>query len=508
VAATSSGVAAVKAAQRAVVRAQGRLDSAISAQDTAVTQLQQSCAASPDAKPITSSATPDGNDTISGSAGSQAVVVTLLTSGGSTVGSQRVDAEGTYSFSGLTAGDTYTVEITRAAAIDSTTCESAVGTVSDRQATLDDRQSDLDSAVTQLTQAVSQLSSGPTSSPTSQPSGSPSSQPSGSPTNEPSESPTSLPSASPSGQPSGQPSGSSTAQPSSYPSSAQSSGAPTAAPSSGSASSSGAQTSPSTGTTVTAAQIAADAKSVDSARADVTVARHDVDFATLTSPIAGKVAAVDLAAGGTVSSSSTSQTISVLGPGSMSVDLTIGLDDIDLVKVGQRAEVSVDGRDTPVAAHVTYVGSLNTSSSTGSSSTYSVTVRLDHQNASLLDGMGASVAIDVGRVRDAVTVPLSALHTTGTTTTVDVWDGGSVTSARVVLGVEGADRAAVTSGLRTGQKVVLANLDEAVPSSDDDTTGGGLSGLTGGGLSRGLSGGGFSGGGLTGGGPPGGSSGG
>jgi len=87
-------------------------------------------------------------------------------------------------------------------------------------------------------------------------------------------------------------------------------------------------------------------------------------------------------------------------------------------------------------------------------------------------------------------VPLSAVHSTGRLVTVTVYANGTPTLTRVTLGVVGADRAQVTSGLKLGQQVVLADLNEAVPSSSTTLTrrGTGLGGLTGGGAFGGVGG--------------------
>ncbi len=224
-----------------------------------------------------------------------------------------------------------------------------------------------------------------------------------------------------------------------------------------------------------------------------------MSLATLSSPISGTVASVGISAGSSVSASSGSDTIVVTADRALSMSVDISLADIDLIKVGETASVTVDGRSTPLAAKVSTIGVSNTSSSSGSSSEYAVTLVLDRRYATLYDGMGASAAIDVGAAKDAISVPVSAVTTSGTVTTVDVVSGGKATTTRVTLGVEGRSVVQVTSGLEVGQEVALADLDEPLPSSDSTTgsTRGGLSGggVTGGGFSGGAPGGGFAGGG-------------
>jgi multidrug efflux pump subunit AcrA (membrane-fusion protein) len=245
---------------------------------------------------------------------------------------------------------------------------------------------------------------------------------------------------------------------------------------------------------------------VDAANAEVTVADQALSSASLIAPIAGTVASVDLAAGQSVAAGSSSATITILGPGQHSVSTTIGIADVDLVKKGTTATVTVDGVSKTLPGTVTYIGTLNTSGTSGSTTTYPVTVLLDPTSTVLFDGAGASVALHVGAVTQALTVPTSAIRHTGQLTTVSVDNGGKITTTQVRVGVEGTDRTQIVSGLRAGQRVVLATVSAPVPTGSTQTgrfgarTGLG-GGLTGGGLTGGgLTGGGLTGGGLTGGG--------
>jgi multidrug efflux pump subunit AcrA (membrane-fusion protein) len=243
--------------------------------------------------------------------------------------------------------------------------------------------------------------------------------------------------------------------------------------------------------TVTAERIAADTQAVDAAKAQLTVARHDVGYATLISPIAGTVGSISLRAGQSVGRSSSTATIVVVGSGALTTEVDIPLAQIDLVRSGQTVQVTVDGRSQPLAGKVTYVGTTNASSSTGSAASYPVTVTLNAVDSTLFDGMGASVAIDVGTARQVLTVPLSAVHTAGSLHTVQRYADGKATLQRVALGVQGGQRVQVTSGLSLGDRVVLADIGAAVPSSTNGQRGG-FGGLSGGGFGGG-SGGGFGG---------------
>jgi RND family efflux transporter MFP subunit len=251
---------------------------------------------------------------------------------------------------------------------------------------------------------------------------------------------------------------------------------------SGSGSVSGGKTS----TPATAEQIVADQASLAAAQANLAVAQQNVGLATLTSPIAGTVAAVGVSAGSSVTAQSTSQVISVIGGDGWVVDTAVTATAIGPLKVGQSATVNVSGVSGALTGKVTAIGFLNTATDSSTPS-YDVTLALSGSGAGLLNGASARLTVNVDKASDVLTVPSSAVHLgTGNTYSVDVLSDGKQSARQVKVGAIGADRTEVTSGLSAGDRVILADLSSTV-SSDSTQTGtgsGGLSGLTGGGSQR------------------------
>jgi multidrug efflux pump subunit AcrA (membrane-fusion protein) len=211
---------------------------------------------------------------------------------------------------------------------------------------------------------------------------------------------------------------------------------------------------------VSAAQLAADQAAIDAARAKLTAARQDRAAATLRSPVSGKIAEVGLTAG----SSAGSNSIMIIGTGVQRVETTVPLVHIDDVKVGQPVSVAADGMKTPLHGTVESIGML--SSTSGSVTTFPVTVELDHAERRLYDGTGADVVITTGRASNVVVVPNSAIRSIGTAIhTVTVMDKGATKLVPVTLGVVGTDDSEVRSGLHAGDRVVVADLSEQLPSS-------------------------------------------
>lgn len=254
------------------------------------------------------------------------------------------------------------------------------------------------------------------------------------------------------------------------------------------------------GSTITADQLVADEANVAAALADVNVANETLAQATIVSPITGTIADVNLSAGTQVSADSSTANVVIVGRGGYEVTTTITVADRPKVSVGDAATVTPDGSSAKLAGKVVSIGVATTSSNSstgGSSSTtsYPVSIGFTSEPAGLRNGASSAVTIVVAHTDSALTVPTSAVTTIGTGFhTVTVLADGKTSTVSIQIGTVGADRTAVTSGLRAGQAVILADFGQAIPSSNTTTRfGGGLGG-------GGFGGGGFGGGGTGGGG--------
>ena len=241
-----------------------------------------------------------------------------------------------------------------------------------------------------------------------------------------------------------------------------------------------------TANTDTAQQIDADQAAIDAAQATLVEAQQSLAEGTLASPIAGTVASVGIAVGDTVSADSTSYTIEVIGTSSFEISGSLTSTQAGQIHVGEEAIVTVDGTSSAIIGTVARVGPVDTSTSGDS---YPIVVALPATAHGFFSGATAELAVVTGTARNVLTVPTSALHTSGGQTYVLRVNNGRETTTRVRVGVIGLVLSQIRSGLRVGTDVVLADPSQQVPSSNSTTLGGGFSG------------GGFSGGGLSGGGP-------
>jgi multidrug efflux pump subunit AcrA (membrane-fusion protein) len=221
--------------------------------------------------------------------------------------------------------------------------------------------------------------------------------------------------------------------------------------------------SPSGSTSVSSADLIKDQKAVDAAVAQLAVAQQALKQATVVSPIAGTVAAVGLTPGAAVTAGSTTATIVVVGAGGVEVTTTVAVDRLPAVDLGQTATVVPDGASKAITGKVVAIGAPTTSS-TGAT-TYPVTIGLPASTTGLRNGSVASVSIITKEASHALVVPTSAVHTAGTAHTVDVVSGGTPKSVPVKVGAVGTTWTEITSGLTAGQEVVLATLDQPLPTS-------------------------------------------
>ncbi len=171
------------------------------------------------------------------------------------------------------------------------------------------------------------------------------------------------------------------------------------------------------------------------------------------------------------------------------LEVKVGFTETDApnVHVGQAATITLDA--LPNQTFVGHVIQLDTNSTLVSNVvTYYAQVAFDTPPAGVKPGMTASVKVVLAKRDDVITLPTSAVSTTGTSQTVTVKTKSGIESARVItIGLRGDNAVEITSGLSVGDQVV----ETSVASTGSSTFGGrfggagGLGGLGGGGLGGG-----------------------
>jgi HlyD family secretion protein len=219
------------------------------------------------------------------------------------------------------------------------------------------------------------------------------------------------------------------------------------------------------------ADLVAYQKAVDAAEAAVAAAEQSLAQASIVSPIAGTVVAVGITPGSSVTTASSTSTITIQGTGGYEVTTNVSVERVRDLKVGQPATVVPDGDTASLSGSIVAI-SVAPVSGSGSSSAYLVTVGLTEPNRKLNNGSSATVTLVTARAKSALTVATSAVTTTGTRHTVEVLDGGDPKTVNVEVGVMGDVWTEITSGLRAGRRVVLADVGKPLPSSATSSSNG------------------------------------
>ena len=213
-----------------------------------------------------------------------------------------------------------------------------------------------------------------------------------------------------------------------------------------------------------AADLVAAQRDVDAATMAVLAAQQSMDQATIASPLAGTVVAVDMKVGDAVSAASSTEDIVVEGTGGYEVSTAVGVDEIPSIAVGQPATVVPDGGHRPLTGKVVAISVAPSSTST-SATTYRVVVGLTHPDAHLQDGATGTVDVVTHRARSALAVPTSAIVTIRNRHFVHVLRDGTETLTPVQVGVVGATWTEIRSGISRGTPVVLADASAPLPGS-------------------------------------------
>lgn len=181
-----------------------------------------------------------------------------------------------------------------------------------------------------------------------------------------------------------------------------------------------------------------------------------VDYSDGTETVPGAAGAYAAYTGQTAVSSSSGTAVVTMAPNEQ-VSVTIGVDETDILslKVGQSAEVTVSSASDDVlpgvVTEITRVGA-----SYSGVTQYSAVITLDRIDR-MLDGMTATVDVQIEGVEDVVLIPVDALHQTSnrayvyTSFDAETQQYGGMVD--VVPGVSNSNFVEIISGLQPGDTV-------------------------------------------------------
>jgi multidrug efflux pump subunit AcrA (membrane-fusion protein) len=223
------------------------------------------------------------------------------------------------------------------------------------------------------------------------------------------------------------------------------------------------------------AQVASAQAQLAAAQSSLARAKASLADATLSSPIAGTVAAVSIAAGdtvgsgssgsggsgstsgGTTSSDTSTAQVVVIATNAWVVNASVGASDLASVKKGLQVDITPDGSAERVFGTVSSVGIMASTGSSGTA-TFPVVIKVTGSPTGLYAGGTVSAAIVVKQVEDVLTVPSAALTSEGDATYVTLSKDGKETKTKVVIGTVYGASTQITSGLSEGDQVVVRQV--------------------------------------------------
>ena len=147
--------------------------------------------------------------------------------------------------------------------------------------------------------------------------------------------------------------------------------------------------------------------------------------------------------------------------------IAVNVDELDILNlaVGQKADVTLDALPgQSFAGSVKRIAQTGTSEN-GGSTKYTVTMEVP-RTEQMLDGMNASVLIEVGRLRDVLTIPAAAVYEDGTRTyvytAVDAKTGEPANPVDVTTGASDGNSIQILEGLQAGDVVYYSYADSIV----------------------------------------------
>lgn len=197
------------------------------------------------------------------------------------------------------------------------------------------------------------------------------------------------------------------------------------------------------------------------AQAGVVAAEAALADTVLSTPIDGRIAAIDLTVGDPVAAGTSVVTVLPDAP----FQIVAEFSEADALKLasGQPAVVSFDALPgTTAIGTVSSIATLPTetvgsaaSVTSGGVTTYSATITLDDSPAGAREGMSVSVVVTTQQVDDVVWAPTAAITTEGGRSTVTIRNGEVDTVVEVTTGLAGDSGTEITSGVQEGNLLVI-----------------------------------------------------
>lgn len=204
-------------------------------------------------------------------------------------------------------------------------------------------------------------------------------------------------------------------------------------------------------------------------------AKQSIMKTAIIAPAAGTVVSVDLKKSSVLSAQDYSAKTAIKLVDTNSIKFQGLVDEIDIMKVqpGQKAKITVDAMPNQLfTGTVKFISPFGTKS--GNVIKFAVIIELDPYEAELRGGLTATADIDIYSAENVLLVPVSVIVNTPSGPVVAVVNQttGKSEFRKVILGQRTFQYAEVLSGLKDGDKVIVAEYMPTADTSGQGTPGG------------------------------------
>jgi len=192
--------------------------------------------------------------------------------------------------------------------------------------------------------------------------------------------------------------------------------------------------------------------------------RKDLEDTVLKAPFSGRVSKIHVERGEIISGeavSASQEILRLIDTSRLFAEITVDEVDIAQLKVGQRAEVTIDAyADEIFSGKVVYIAPETTTSQ--GLVVVEVKIELEKADPRLKPGFTASADVIVEEARNVVFLPIEAVNETERGSFVMVSEEGSPTRREVTLGISDGTNVEIKRGLEEGDAVLSSGLNRLI----------------------------------------------
>lgn len=202
---------------------------------------------------------------------------------------------------------------------------------------------------------------------------------------------------------------------------------------------------------------------VRQARVELEEAKKNLDKLTITAPTDGLVVYLETWTGSGMRKVQIGDTpfpgmpvMSIPDLSNMKADVTVNERDINKIKNGLNAIVSVDALEgINFYGRISRVATLAKRDDATNAKVFDIEVRIDSSQGKLRPGMTCDCNIIINRIEDALFVPLQSVFQKEERTVIYVMDGARPKEREITTGIKSTDYVIIEQGLQDGEKVCL-----------------------------------------------------